>query len=524
MGDAMDQEPRKPARQSKRKRNAGQASSKLLLDDQLDWCQPIYADAPVTPVDDDGIQAIHDASMAVLEDIGVLFLNDAALTVFEQHGCDVDWDSKRVRMDRAFVMAQVAKAPSTITVTPRNPDRALIFGGRYFNFGQVASPPNVMDLDQGRRIGTRLDFQNFLKLAQAYNCIHFNCGYAVEPMDMHPSIRHLDGLFDMLTLTDKVVHAYALGTERIEDAMEMVRIAAGLTHEEFEDKPRMFTNINSTSPLKHDWPMLDGAMRMAARNQMVVVSPFTLAGAMAPVTLAGALALQNAEGLAAIALLQAVRAGAPVIYGAFTSNVDMKTGAPAFGTPEFVRAMQISGQLARFYGLPLRASNANAANALDAQAVWESAFSLQGSCSGGANLIYHAAGWMEGGLSASFEKFVIDCEMLQQIIYAQRPITVDAATLALDAIAEVGPHGHFFGCAHTQERYRDAFYTPLLSDWRNYETWLDDGGVWAHQRAQTQYKTVLNEYVAPPMDSAHRDQLADFIARRKAEGGAPTDF
>ena len=217
--------------------------------------------------------------------------------------------------------------------------------------------------------------------------------------------------------------------------------------------------------------MLDGAMRMVARNQMVVVSPFTLAGAMAPVTLAGALTLQCRR-LGGHRPVTAVRAGAPVIYGAFTSNVDMKTGAPAFGTPEFVRAMQISGQLARFYGLPLRASNANAANALDAQAVWESAFSLQGSCSGGANLIYHAAGWMEGGLSASFEKFVIDCEMLQQIIYAQRPITVDASTLAINAIAEVGPHGHFFGCDHTQQRYRDAFYKPLLSDWRNYETWL----------------------------------------------------
>ena len=284
-----------------------------------------------------------------------------------------------------------------------------------------------MDLDRGRRIGTRADFQNFLKLAQAYNCIHFNCGYAVEPMDMHPSIRHLDGLFDMLTLTDKVVHAYALGTDRIEDAMEMVRIGAGLTREAFEEKPRMFTNINSTSPLKHDWPMLDGAMRMAARNQMVVVSPFTLAGAMAPVTLAGALTLQNAEGLAAIALLQAVRAGAPVIYGAFTSNVDMKTGAPAFAPPNLFGPCKF---LVNWPDFMVAASciNANAANALDAQAVWESAFSLQGSCSGGANLIYHAAGWMEGGLSASFEKFVIDCEMLQQIIYSQRPITVDAST------------------------------------------------------------------------------------------------
>ena len=232
----------------------------------------------------------------------------------------------------------------------------------------------------------------------------------------------------------------------------------------------------------------------------------------------------NDAALAAIALLQSVREGAPVMYGAFTSNVDMKTGAPAFGTPEFVRAMQISGQMARHYNLPFRASNANAANAPDAQAVWESAFSLQGSCSGGANLIYHAAGWMEGGLSASFEKFVIDCEMLQQIIYAQRPIIVDEASLAVSAIAEVGPHGHFFGCDHTQERYRDAFYTPLLSDWRNFENWEDAGGLWAHQRANTHFKQVLAEYTPPPMDRGIHDELLDFVNRRKAEGGAPTDF
>ena len=181
--------------------------------------------------------------------------------------------------------------------------------------------------------------------------------------------------------------------------------------------------------------------------------------------------------------------------------------------------MQISGQMARHYNLPFRASNAP-----DAQAVWESAFSLQGSCSGGANLIYHAAGWMEGGLSASFEKFVIDCEMLQQIIYAQRPIIVDEASLAVSAIDDVGPHGHFFGCDHTQERYRDAFYTPLLSDWRNFENWEDAGGLWAHQRANTHFKQVLAEYTPPPMDSGIHDELLDFVNRRKAEGGAPTDF
>ena len=519
-------EPNQPVsiRLSKRRRNAENAPTRSFLSDQLDWAPPHYSDPPIEPVDADGIAAIHDASMRVLEDIGILFLNDTALDILAKEGCIVDHSTKQVRMDRDWVMQQVEKAPSHITITPRNPDRKITFGGRHFNFGQVASPPNVMDMDRGRRPGTRTDFQNFIKLAQSYNCIHFSCGYPVEPLDMHPSIRHLDCLYDKLVLTDKVVHAYSLGTERIEDAMEMVRIAAGLTHEEFDASPRMFTNINSTSPLKHDWPMLDGAMRMAARGQMVVISPFTLAGAMAPVTIVGAIVQQNAEALGAIALLQSVRAGAPVMYGAFTSNVDMKTGAPAFGTPEYMRAMQISGQMARHYNLPFRASNANAANAPDAQAIWESAFSLQGSCSGGANLIYHAAGWMEGGLSASFEKFIIDCEMLQQIIYAQKPIIVDDATLAVSAIDEVGPHGHFFGCEHTQERYREAFYTPLLSDWRNYETWQEAGSLWAHQRANTQFKQVLNEYTPPPMDPAIHDELLDFIDRRKAEGGAPTDF
>ena len=519
-------EPNQPVsiRLSKRRRNAENAPTRSFLSDQLDWAPPHYSDPPIEPVDADGIAAIHDASMRVLEDIGILFLNDSALDILAKEGCIVDHSTKQVRMDRDWVMQQVEKAPSHITITPRNPDRRITFGGRHFNFGQVASPPNVMDMDRGRRPGTRTDFQNFIKLAQSYNCIHFSCGYPVEPLDMHPSIRHLDCLYDKLVLTDKVVHAYSLGTERIEDAMEMVRIAAGLTHEEFDASPRMFTNINSTSPLKHDWPMLDGAMRMAARGQMVVISPFTLAGAMAPVTIVGAIVQQNAEALGAIALLQSVRAGAPVMYGAFTSNVDMKTGAPAFGTPEYMRAMQISGQMARHYNLPFRASNANAANAPDAQAIWESAFSLQGSCSGGANLIYHAAGWMEGGLSASFEKFIIDCEMLQQIIYAQKPIIVDDATLAVSAIDEVGPHGHFFGCEHTQERYREAFYTPLLSDWRNYETWQEAGSLWAHQRANTQFKQVLNEYTPPPMDPAIHDELLDFIDRRKAEGGAPTDF
>ncbi len=522
----MSETPAKPQiRNRRRNRETADIVAKKFLDEQLPWSVPVYQDPFATPAGDAGVAAIHDASMQVLEDIGILFLNEDALNVLEKAGCDVDHASQNVRMDRHWVMEQVAKAPAEISVIPRNPDRTLTFGGRNFAFGQVASAPNVMDLENGRRVGTREDFQNLLRLSQAYNCIHFLSGYPVEPIDIHASVRHLDGLYDMLTITDKVVHGYSLGTERIEDVMEMVRIAGGLSDAEFEAQPRMFTNINSSSPLKHDWPMLDGAMRAAARNQVVVISPFTLAGAMAPITLAGAITQQNAECLAAIALLQTIRPGAPVIYGAFTSNVDMKSGAPAFGTPEYVRAMQISGEMARHYSLPLRASNANAANAPDAQAIWESAFSLQGSCSGGANMIYHAAGWMEGGLSASFEKFVLDCEMLQQIMYTNQPLSFTKDDLAVDAIAEVGPFGHFFGCDHTQQRYRSAFYPPLMSDWRNYEAWEEDqGGVWAHDRATKAYKQILNEFEMPGIDPAIDGELKAFVERRKKEGGAPTDF
>ena len=511
-------------RRGTRRRNSSSKSAKKLLDDQLSWQVPSYADAPIEPLSQDQVEAIHETSLKVLEELGILFLNDDALSILEKEGCDVDWDTKNVRFDRGFITEQLKKAPSSFTLTPRNAEKEITWGGRHFTYGHVASAPNVMDLDNGRRVGDRKAYQDLLKLSQSYNVIHFISGYPVEPLDLHASVRHLHCLYDKLTLTDKVVHAYSLGAERIEDAMEMVRIAANLDDETFESKVHMFTNINSSSPLKHDWPMLDGAMRAAKRGQAVIISPFTLAGAMAPVTLAGAITQQNAEGLAAIALLQAVREGAPVVYGAFTSNVDMKSGAPAFGTPEYVRAMQMSGQMARFYNLPWRGSNANATNAPDAQSVWESAFSLQGASTGGANVIYHAAGWLEGGLSASMEKFIIDCEMLQQIVYAQKPIPFSKDDLAFEAMAEVGPNGHFFGADHTQSRYKDAFYSPLLSDWRNFESWEEAGAHWTHQRANTHFKQILNEFEAPAIDPAIDEALQEFVAKRVEEGGAPTDF
>ncbi len=432
--------------------SAGQSAQAIR---QLPWRIPLNPDRPTEPLPPEGVAAIHDAAMRVLEETGVEFLHPEARAILAAAGCAVDADGPNVRMDRGFVMEQVRKAPRQFDITPRNPERRVTMGGGHMCFVNVSSPPNAMDLDGGRRVGNMEDFKNFIRLTQYFNCIHVAGGYPVEPVDVHASVRHLDCLFEKLTLTDKVVHAYSLGSERVEDVIEMARIASGLGREEFESEPRLFTNINSSSPLKHDTPMLDGAMRFARRGQPVVVTPFTLAGAMAPVTMAGAVVLSIAEALAAIALLQVIRPGVPCMIGTFTSNVDMKSGAPAFGTPEYVRATQMTGQMARFYGLPLRASNACASNAPDGQAMWESMNSLWSAVQAGANLVYHAAGWLEGGLIASFEKFVMDCEVLQQFERYFEPVLTDTSpeALAVDAIAEVGAHGHFFGATHTQSRY-----------------------------------------------------------------------
>ena len=491
---------------------------------QLPWEVPLNRDAPTEPLDAEQVQAIHEGAMRVLEEIGIEFLNEEAREVLKAAGCETSPGSTNVRMDRGFVMEKVGLAPSTFAITPRNPRHAVPVGGKRMAFLSVASPPNCSDLERGRRTGDRESYRDLLKLTQYFNCIHMVGGYPVEPVDLHASIRHLDCLYDMLTLTDKVVHAYALGTARMEDAMEMVRIAGGLTHDEFDAAPRMYTNINSSSPLKHDWPMLDGAMRLARRGQPTIVTPFTLAGAMAPVTLAGAVTQFVAEGLSAIALLQCVRPGVPCAIGSFTSNVDMRSGAPAFGTPEYIRATQISGQMARFYGLPLRASNACAANCPDAQAAWESAFSLWAAVASGVNVVYHAAGWLEGGLCASYEKFIMDCETLQQIVAYLRPVPVSEDDVAVEAIREVGPTGHFFGCRHTQDRYETAFYGPFLSDWSNFESWEERGSVDTVRRANLLCRKILAEFEPPPMDEAIREELAAFVERRKREGGAPTDF
>ncbi|MEM6635365.1 MAG: trimethylamine methyltransferase family protein [Pseudomonadota bacterium] len=512
----------------KRRRSGGRAnnprrSAKIAIS-QMPWRVPLNTDRPTEPLGEEGIQRMHDAAMRILEEIGIEFLNEESLEIFKKAGAKVS--GTNVKLGRDFVMEMVGRAPESFTLTPRNPDRRLMVGGGHILFGNVSSPPNYWDLETGKKPGTREQCANLLKLTQYFNCIHFAGGYPVEPVDIHARERHLDVLFDKLTLTDKVMHAYSLGKERVEDVMEMVRIASALSEEEFAATPRMYTNINSTSPLKHDVPMIDGCLRLARRGQAVVVTPFTLAGAMAPVTMTGAVALSLAEGLSAIALFQYDSPGCPCAIGTFTSNVDMKSGAPAFGTPEYMRATQITGQMARFYGLPMRSSGVCAANIPDGQAMWETSNSLWAAVQSGTNMVYHAAGWLEGGLIASPEKFVMDCEVLQMIQrYFEEPIIdTDDASLAIDAISEVGPNGHFFGIQHTQDRYEKAFYQPFLSDWRNFEAWELSGGIWTAERAHVLFKKIIAEFEAPTLDVAIKDELADFVARRKAEGGAPTDF
>jgi trimethylamine--corrinoid protein Co-methyltransferase len=429
-------------------------------------------------------------------------------------GADVTTGTDRVRFDRGLILDMMASVPSGFTMHARNPIRNVEIGGNNLVFAQIASAPFVADREGGRRAGNQEDYRKLVKLAQSYDIIHTTGGYPVEPIDIHASVRHLDCLSDMVKLTDKVFHCYSLGQQRNIDALEIARIGRGITAEQMEREPSLFTIINTSSPLRLDGPMLQGIIEMSSRNQVVVVTPFTLAGAMAPVTIAGAVVQQNAEALAGIAFTQMVRRGAP----------DMKTGAPAFGTPEYMKAVIAGGQLARRYKIPYRTSNTNASNTLDAQAAYESALSLWALTQGGGNFIMHSAGWSEGGLTASFEKFILDVDMLQMVAEFLKPLDVSEDALGLDAVRDVGPGGHYFGTPHTLARYETAFYSPILSDWRNFETWTEAGRPTTYDHANRVFKEKLNEYERPPLDPAIEEELDAFVARRKAEGGVPTDF
>jgi trimethylamine--corrinoid protein Co-methyltransferase len=489
---------------------------------QLPWSQPQLTLEPARILSDDQIETIHRQSLQVLEQIGMEILNPEAGEILGRAGARVE--GERVRIGRDIVEHALTTPPSEFTIHARNPDHNVRIGGRWITFGPVGGPPNCTDLDRGRRPGTLADNADFMKLCQFFNCIHSVGDGSVDALDVHASVRHLHIMRNKARYSDKMPFVYSTGRARLLDSLEIARLARGISTEQFLCEPSAYTVINTNSPFKLDNPMGMGIIEMARRNQVCVVTPFTLAGAMAPVTLAGALVEQNAEALACLTLSQLTRPGAPFVYGAFTSNVDMKSGAPAFGTPEYMKACIAGGQLARRYRLPYRTSSTNAANSVDAQAAYETVFSLWGAIMGGGNLIVHAAGWLEGGLTASYEKFVLDADLLQMVEEFLKPVDVDDNAMALDAMLEVGPGGHFFGAQHTLARYATAFYQPMISDWRNFNQWQAAGSPQTAQKANALWKQALAEYREPYLDPAIAEEIDAFVARRVAEGGEVTDF
>jgi trimethylamine--corrinoid protein Co-methyltransferase len=489
---------------------------------QLQWSQPQLTLDPSRIVSDDQIEQIHRQSLRVLEEIGMDVVYPEAREIFRRAGASVEGD--RVRIGRDIVEEALKTPPAEFIFHARNPQHDVRIGGRWIAFAPVGGPPNCSDLDRGRRPGTLEDNGNFVKLSQFFNCVHTAGGGSVDALDVHASIRHLHIMRNKVRFSDKVPFVVSTGRHRLFDSLEIARMARGITWDQMLQEPSAYTVINTNSPLKLDGPMAMGIIEMARLNQICVVTPFTLAGAMAPVTLAGALVEQNAEALAGLSLSQLANPGAPFVYGGFTSNVDMKSGAPAFGTPEYMKACIIGGQLARRYRLPYRTSSTNAANSVDAQAAYETVFSLWGAIMGGGNVIQHAAGWLEGGLVASYEKFALDVDLLQMVIEYLRPLDVNEDTMGFAAMLEVGPGGHFFGAEHTLARYSTAFYQPIISDWRNFPQWQASGSPTAERKSNVIWKQALAEYVEPPLAPEIAEEIDSFIARRSEEGGEPTDF
>jgi len=470
----------------------------------------------------DRLEAIHQTALRVIEELGIRVLNKNARERFRQAGASVDDDSWVVKIDRSLVAQALESAPSEFVIHGATPEKKVTLGGDNIAFVSVGGPPHISDLDRGKRNGSIEDTRNIIKLSEHFDVIHLQSPN-VEPQDISINLRHLHTTESQLTLSQKPFFVFSRGSAQVRDAFAMTRIARGLSEDEFNQKAWCYTVINTNSPRQLDVPMCQGIIDFAEAGQVSVITPFTLAGAMAPVTMPGALVLQHAEALAGITLAQIVRPGAPVVYGSFTSNVDMKSGSPAFGTPEFVQAAFGAGQLARHINLPWRGSAATASNAPDEQSVYEFLMSAWGSVLGGVNMMIHAAGWLEGGLTASMEKFILDVEMLQTFAEIFQPLKSDDAELAFEAIASVEPGSHFFGCEHTMSRYQSAFYEPLVSDWSNYGSWQENGSLTATQRANGIWKKVLAEFEAPKMDEAVYDELHSFLEQRTAEGGAAPD-
>ncbi|MCV6597228.1 MAG: trimethylamine methyltransferase family protein [Mangrovicoccus sp.] len=465
-------------------------------------------------LDEDALCQIEEAAETVLEEIGVAFVeNPEALERWREAGADVS--GERVRLPRGLARKLCATAPSSFVQRARNPENSVEIGGKKMVFAPVYGPPFVRGFDGVRRYGTMEDFRTFVKLGQMSPNLHHSGGTVCEPTDVPANKRHFDMLLAHMTLSDKPFMGSVTEPERAQDSVEMCEILFGKGV--VDAGPVMTSLINVNSPLTFDRTMMGALEVYAARNQAAIISPFIVGGAMAPVSVAGTLTQILAEVMAGVAYSQLIRPGAPVIFGAFVTSIDMNSGAPTFGTPEASQVIWGAGQLARRLGLPYRSGGGFCGSKIpDAQAGYESANSLNAAMLGGVNFMLHSCGWLEGGLVASFEKFVMDADQLGALQRLAGGAQVNENTLALDAIREVGPGGHYLGCDHTQANFKSAFWRSNVLDYRPFETWDSDGARDTRAFASARAQALLEAYEKPPLDSAILEELEAYVARRKA--------
>src|SRR6476469_3986191 len=465
---------------------------------------------------EDALATLDGGWRRLVSEIGVEVGSDRALELFRQAGQTVE--ANVVRLDPAFLLEQVAKAPLSFDVQARNPANTVHIGDDAMAFGAVYGPPFVRE-GEVRRDAKMEDFRNFARLAQGFSVMDSAGGIGCEPEDTPLDSRHLDMTYALQTLTDKIYMGNVVSGENAQDTLRMTEILFG-GREAIEQTPATISLINCNSPLRWDDRMLDAQFEYCAANQPVVLTPFLLMGAMSPVTIPAALTQQLAEALSGIALAQLIRPGAPVIFGSFLSNIDMQSGSPAFGTPESAIGLLCTGQLARHYGLPFRTGGGlNSSQTADAQSAYEALMTLLPTFLAGTNFVMHAAGWLEGGLVSCYEKFIIDIELLRELQVEFTPLEITEESLAFGAHTEVGHGGHFLGAEHTMERFRDCFQRPWLSSTSNFERWLKQGGKDTAARAGEIWRKKLESFEAPPLDDAIRAELDDFVTRRRRELG-----
>ena len=464
----------------------------------------------------EAMEQLDGAWRRLVSEIGIEFMSDRALELFRQAGQRVE--DNTVFLDPEFVLEQVAKAPREFDVQARNPKNNIHIGGDAMAFGAVYGPPFVRE-GEVRRDGSFEDYRNFLRLSQSYDVLDSAGGVVCEPNDTPLDSRHLDMNLALMTLTDKMYMGNVVSGVNAADTIRMGEILFG-GRDVIEKTPVSISLINCNSPLRWDDRMLDALFEYCEAAQPVVLTPFILMGAMSPVTIPAALAQQIAEALSGIALAQLIRPGCPVIFGSFLSNIDMKTGSPTFGTPESGIGLLCTGQIARHFGLPFRSGGGmTSSQIVDAQAGYEALMTLMPTFLAGTNWVMHSAGWLDGGLVASFEKFVMDVQLLEMLQYEFTPMQIDAGSLGFEAHEEVGHGGHFLGSMHTMERFRDCFYRPFLSSSDNYDRWMRGGALDANARAGQLYKEKLESYEQPPLDDAIRQELEEYVERRRKELG-----